>query len=39
MHIVSPLIHLLRIGNSDEQLAMGYIYDGIYSAKDGIRGK
>ena len=25
MHIVSPLIHLLRIVNFDEQLAMGYV--------------
>ena len=39
MHIVSPLIHLLRIGHSDEELAMGYVYDGIYNAKDGIQGK
>ena len=36
MHIVSPPIHLLRIGHSDEELAMGYVYDGIYNAKDGI---
>ena len=39
MHIVSPPIHLLRIGHSDEELAMGYVYDGIYNAKDGIQGK
>ena len=39
MHIVSPLIHLLRIVKSDEQLAMGYVYDGMYRAKDGIQGK
>ena len=39
MHIVSPLIHLLCIVNSDEQLVIGYVYDGIYRSNDGIQGK
>ncbi|GMY38460.1 hAT dimerization domain-containing protein [Fagus crenata] len=37
VHIVSPLIRLLRIVDSDEHPAMGYVYDGIYRAIDGIK--
>ena len=39
VHIVLPLIHLLRIVYSDEKPAMGYVYDGMYSAIDGIKKK
>ena len=34
MHIVSSLII-----NYNEQLAMGYVYDGMHRANDGIQGK
>ncbi|XP_075663050.1 uncharacterized protein LOC142632555 [Castanea sativa] len=37
LHIVSPLIRLLRIVDSDEKPAMGYVYDGMYKAIDGIK--
>ena len=37
VHIVSPLIRLLRIVDSDEHPAMGYVYDGMYRAIDGIK--
>ncbi|XP_075670173.1 uncharacterized protein LOC142639910 [Castanea sativa] len=30
VHIMSPLIHLLRIVDSDEKPVMGYVYDGMY---------
>nr|XP_023927344.1 uncharacterized protein LOC112038732 [Quercus suber] len=30
VHIMSPLIRLLRIVDSDEKLAMVYVYDGMY---------
>ena len=39
VHIVSPLIHLLRIVDSDEKPVMGYVYDDIYRAIDGIKKK
>ena len=39
VHIVSPLIRLLRIVDFDEKLAMGYVYDGMYRAIDGIKKK
>ena len=39
MHIVSPLIHLLRIVDSNEKLAIRYVYDDIYRAIDGIKKK
>ena len=34
---MSPLIRLLRIVDSDEKPAMGYVYDGIYRVIDGIK--
>ena len=34
---MSPLIRLLRIVDSDEKQAMGYIYDGMYWVIDGIK--
>ena len=37
VHIVLPLIHLLRIVDSDEKPVIGYVYDGMYSAIDGIK--
>ena len=37
VHIVSSLIRLLRIVDSDEHPAMGYVYDGMYRAIDGIK--
>ncbi|XP_075636674.1 uncharacterized protein LOC142608902 [Castanea sativa] len=37
VHIVSPLIRLLCIVNSDEKPAMGYIYDGMYRAIDEVK--
>ena len=39
MHIVSPLIHLLRIVDSNEKPAIRYVYDGMYRAIDGIKKK
>ena len=35
MHIVSPLICLLYIVDSNEKPAMGYVYDGMYRVIDG----
>ena len=34
VHIVSSLIRLLQIVDSDEHLAMGYVYDSMYRAID-----
>ena len=34
---MSPLIRLLRIVDSDEKPAMGYVYDGMYRVIDGIK--
>ena len=39
VHIMSPLIRLLRIVDYDEKPAMGYVYDGIYRVIDGIKKK
>ena len=39
MHIVSPLIHLLRIVDSNEKPTMGYVYDGMYRVIEGIKKK
>ena len=39
VHIVSPLIRLLRIVDSNEKPAMGYVYDGMYREIDGIKKK
>ena len=39
VHIVSPLIHLLHIVDSDEKPVMRYVYDDIYRAIDGIKKK
>ncbi|KAK9271764.1 hypothetical protein L1049_002127 [Liquidambar formosana] len=35
--IVEPLIRILRIADSDEKLAIGYIYEGMYRARLGIK--
>ncbi|XP_050263955.1 uncharacterized protein LOC126708192 [Quercus robur] len=37
VHIMSPLIRLLRIVDSDEKPAMCYVYDGMYRVIDGIK--
>ncbi|KAL0010821.1 hypothetical protein SO802_005929 [Lithocarpus litseifolius] len=37
VHIMSPLIRLLRIVDSDEKPAMGYVYEGRYRVIDGIK--
>ena len=37
VHIVSPLIRLLRIVDSKEKPAMEYVYDGMYRAIDRIK--
>ena len=37
VHIVSSLIRLLQIVDSDEHLAMGYVYDSMYRAIDWIK--
>ncbi|XP_030958518.1 uncharacterized protein LOC115980411 [Quercus lobata] len=37
VHIMSPLIRLLRIVDFDEKPAMGYVYDGMYRVIDGIK--
>ena len=37
VHIMSPLIRLLHIVDSDEKPAMGYVYDGMYRVIDGIK--
>ena len=39
VHIMSPLIRLLRIVDSDEKPAMSYVYDGMYRTIDGIKKK
>ena len=39
VHIVSPLIRLLRIVDSNEKPAIRYVYDGMYRAIDGIKKK
>ena len=39
VHIMSPLIRLLRIVDSDEKPVMRYVYDEIYRAIDGIKKK
>ncbi|XP_030941834.1 uncharacterized protein LOC115966820 [Quercus lobata] len=39
VHIMPPLIHLLRIVDSDEKPAMGYVYDAMYRTIDGIKKK
>ncbi|KAK9990797.1 hypothetical protein SO802_025782 [Lithocarpus litseifolius] len=39
MHIMSPLIRLLHIVDSDEKPAMVYVYDGMYRVIDGIKKK
>lgn len=35
--VVSPLMRLLRIVDSDEKPAIGYVYDGMYRAKNSIK--
>ncbi|PKA62387.1 hypothetical protein AXF42_Ash009273 [Apostasia shenzhenica] len=35
--IVSPLLRLLRIVDSDEKPALGYVYEGMYRARKGIK--
>ena len=37
VHIMSSLIHLLRIVDFDEKPATSYVYDGMYRAIDGIK--
>ncbi|XP_023909492.1 uncharacterized protein LOC112021156 [Quercus suber] len=39
VHIMSPLIRLLCIIDSNEKPAMGYVYDGMYRVIDGIKKK
>ncbi|XP_075663461.1 uncharacterized protein LOC142633069 [Castanea sativa] len=39
VHIMSPLICLLRIVDSDKKPAMGYVYDGMFRVIDGIKKK
>ena len=35
--ISSPLIHLLRIVDSDQRPAIGYVYEGMHRARLGIK--
>ncbi|PKA52234.1 hypothetical protein AXF42_Ash010130 [Apostasia shenzhenica] len=35
--IVSPLLRLLRIVDSNEKPALGYVYEGMYRARKGIK--
>ncbi|KAM3702286.1 hypothetical protein ACB098_04G013000 [Castanea mollissima] len=37
VHIMSPLIRLLRIVDSNEKSAIGYVYDGMYRVIDRIK--
>ncbi|KAK9993540.1 hypothetical protein SO802_023243 [Lithocarpus litseifolius] len=37
VHIMSPLIRLLRIVDSNEKPTMGYVYKGTYRVIDGIK--
>ncbi|XP_075653895.1 uncharacterized protein LOC142624250 [Castanea sativa] len=37
VHIMSPLIRLLRIVDSDEKPAMSYVYDGMYRLVEELR--
>ena len=37
MNLMTPLVHLLCIVNCDERPLMGYVYEGIYRARFGIK--
>ncbi|XP_052177543.1 uncharacterized protein LOC127791598 [Diospyros lotus] len=37
VRIMTPLIRLLRICDSDEKPSLGYVYDGMYRARKGIK--
>ena len=37
VHIVSPLVRLLRIVDYEKKPAIGYVYVGMYRAIDGIK--
>ena len=37
VNISSPLIHLLRIVDSDQRPAIGYVYEGMHRARLGIK--
>ena len=37
VRIMAPLIHLLRICDSDEKPALGYVYEGMYRARKGVK--
>ena len=37
MKIVGPLMRLLRIVDSDEKPALGYVYEGMYRARKTIK--
>ena len=39
VHIVSPMIHLLHIVDSDAKPTMRYVYNGMNRAIDGIKKK
>ncbi|XP_065863916.1 uncharacterized protein [Euphorbia lathyris] len=35
--VMTPMMRLLRICDSDEKAALGYVYEGMYSARNGIK--
>ena len=35
--IVDPLMGLIRIVDSDDKLALGYVYEGMYRARNTIK--
>ncbi|XP_052625614.1 uncharacterized protein LOC128132732 [Lactuca sativa] len=35
--VMTPMLRLLRICDSDEKSALGYVYEGMYRAKKGIK--
>ena len=37
VRIMTPLIHLLHIYDSDEKSVLGYVYEGIYRVRKGIK--
>ncbi|XP_039013548.1 uncharacterized protein LOC120143239 [Hibiscus syriacus] len=37
VNVMAPLLRLLRVCDSDEKPSLGYVYEGMYRAKNGIK--
>ena len=37
VNLMAPLVRLLHISNCDERPSMGYVYEGMYRARLGIK--